>query len=275
MIGTIAIKQEQLTKGYYSIGTGNELILIIGSCRSVPYLNYLNDWNQQNNNRFSICFIDPFNWNWDINDSRVSDYHQELAQQEKNETLLSMLRSTTIFIHEYYANAGMFNCNKLAEKNIYQYGLNPTMDICIPNFNDIFILTRDIVSFDMEIRKKSIADYNVIGKLSERTLIDIDKVRDCNLEKFYNICVKTDFPEFAEIFKNNYKRLRYFHTFNHVSKHFTLAIFQFINDRFLHLDFSHQEISQLDLYDSHYTKLCEYDKQYTWHEEIIPLKISL
>jgi len=272
MIGTISIKHEQLTKGYFSIGSGVETILIVGSCRSVPYCNYLNEWNSQNGNRFTICFADPFNWNWDINDNRA-DYQEALAKQEQNATLLGMLRSTTIFIHEYYANAGMFNCDKKAEKNIYQFGLKPEKDICIPNFNDIFILTRDIVCFDTNIRKNAIADYGVTGKLSERTLIDIDKIRDENLDKFYGICSKTDFPEFAEIFSGGYKSTRYFWTFNHVSSAFTKKIMSLMNQKYLKLD--GMVLSNVDMYANNYTYLCEYDNGYHWGEEVKPLRLSL
>jgi len=271
MINTLQIKTAQLATGTYKTGSGSEVILIVGSCRSVPYLTYLNDWNNQNGNRFTIHFIDPFSWNWDMQENRV-DYLQALAQQETNENLLNVLRSTTIFIHEYYANAGMFNCNKESEKNIYQFGLNPLMDICIPNFNDIFILTRDIVSFDLNIRKMAIQDYNVNGKLSPQTLTEIETVRNSNLERFYNICSKTDFPEFAEIFKENYKKHRMFWTFNHIGKAFSLSIFELMNNLFLKLDLTNYKISEVDLYANNYTFLSEYDEGYQWNEEIKPLK---
>lgn len=274
MINTVNTKKEQLESGYFKTGSGNEVILIMGSCRSVPYLNYLNDWNLLNGNRFTICFIDPFNWNWNINEDRI-DYNEALAQCETNENIATMLRSTTIFIHEYYANAGMFNCNKSAEKNIYQFGLKPTKDITIPNFNDLFILTMDIVSFDLNIKKMAIQDYNVNGKLSPQTLSEIETVRNNNLKRFYDICSKTDFPEFAEIFRLRYKSERFFWNSNHVAKNYTLDIFQMINNKYLDLhitgDFWNQ-IAKQDLYANNYTYLCEYDLDYSWNEEIKQLK---
>lgn len=273
MIGTIDTKQQQLRNGYYKIGSGKELVLIMGSCRAIPYLNYLNEWNNENNNRFTLAFIDPFNWNWDINDNRV-DYSEALTQMEKNESLLSMLRSCSVFIHEYYANAGMFNVEKSAMKNIYQFGMSAPVDVCIPNFNDIFILTREIVSFDVDIKKKAVQDYNVIGRLSDRTLIDIDKVRQDNLERFFNICSKTDFPEFAEIFSNNYKNERYFWTFNHVATAFTYEIFKLLT-KFLKIDISpalKRYILSHDMYANNYTYLCEYDKGYSYNEQTKPLR---
>lgn len=271
MITTLAIKIQQLANGTFKIGSGSEVILIVGSCRSVPYLQYLSDWNEQNNNRFTIYFIDPFSWNWDMKEERV-DYHAELIKQESNEYLLSVLKSTNIFIHEYYSNAEMFSCDKNASKNIYQYGLNPSINICIPNFNDIFILTNDIVSMDINIRKMAIQDYNVIGKLSPQTIRIIDNVREKNIDQFVNICSKTDFPEFADIFLKRYKTIRLFWTSNHIAKTFSQVIFWMMNEKYLKLNCLDYKITENDLYANNYTYLCEYDLGYNWNEEIKLLK---
>lgn len=271
MINTVNTKQEQLENGYFKTGSGEEVILIMGSCRSVPYITYLDDWNNQNGNRFTINFIDCFNWNWDKKDERV-DYEQVLAQLEKNDNILNLLRSTTIFIHEFYSNAGMFNCNKSAEKNIYQFGLNPRIDICLPNFNNLFILTADIVKFHNEIKMEAIQDYNVIGKLSNQTIEKINVIKELNLQKFYNICSLSDFPEFAEIFANQYKFTRYFWTHNHIGKAFTKYIFKLMSDKFLKLDLSNYTISEVDMYANNYTMLCEYDLGYSYGDGFKPLK---
>lgn len=267
MINTIETKEQQLLNGYYQIGTGNETILILGSCRAVPYITYLNDLNKSN--RFTICFIDPFSWNWDMAGNRV-DYESQLLQQENNTQLLEMLKTVDIFINEHYVNAGMFNVSKFCQKNIYNYGLDPAMNIELPSFNDIFILTREIVSFDMAIRKMAIQDYNVNGELSKFTLDKIDEVRQKNLAKFYDICSKTSFPEFAEVFANQYKEVRYFWTFNHVSKLYTQTLFRMMNEKYLKLGEVH--LSNKDLYANNYSYLCEYDIGYKWDENIKPLK---
>lgn len=269
MINTIQLKEAQLKNGFFKVGSGSEVILIQGSCRSVAYVTYLRDWNEANGNRFTICYIDPFSWHWDMNEQRV-DYEKELEKQETNPALLEMLKSVKIFIHEYYKNAGMFNVEKSEPKNIYQFGLAPEKDICTPSFNDIFILTREIVSFDLEIKKLAIQDYNVNGKLSDFTLGKIDEFRQNNLQKFYNICSLTDFPEFAEIFAAHYKQARFFWTFNHVSKTYTQLIFDLMNKKYLRLE--GLKMTDTDLFANNYTHLCEYDYGYGWKEEIKPLK---
>lgn len=270
MINTVETKEQQLKKGFYSIGKGYKVILIIGSCRSVPYITYFDNIHTISH-YYTIAFIDPFNFNWDENDSRV-DYGDALLKCESNPELLDLLSRTEIFVHEYYANAGMFNCSKDSEKNIYQFGMAPQKDICIPNFNDVFILTKDIVSFDMEIRKKVIQDLNVLNKLSESTLFDIELVRKKNLQRFYDICSKTDFPEFAEIFATQYKDRRFFWTFNHVSKHFTQEIFRMMCSKYLDIYLPDFKLSEEDLYANNYTKLTEYDFGYKWNEKSKLLK---
>lgn len=270
-INTVNTKAQQLEKGYFSTGTGSEVIFFLGSCRSVPYLNYMNKWNSENGNRFTICFVDPFNFNYDLEDNRI-DMETKIVSLETDETLLSMLRSCKIFVHEWYANYGMFNTNKEASKNIYQFGMNPETDICIPSWNDLFVLVGDIVSFDTRIRKMAIADYNVLGKLSPQTLSEIYAVRDKNLEKFYGICKKTSFPDFGVRFKHAHKGVRYFWNSNHISKKFTLPIFKYILEDLNILPSQEyiDSISEHDMYANNYTFLTEYD-ELNWNEEILPL----
>jgi len=271
MINTISTKEQQLKNTYFSIGTGSEVILVMGSCRSVQYMNYFNEWNEANGNRFTINFIDPFNWHWDEKDERT-DYDKKLLELETDSRLLSMLKSVNIFIHEYYSHAGMFNVNKNEHKNIYQYGMNPSIDICLPNFNNIFILVADIASFDSEIRSLAFQDFNSTGKLSLQTLDKIEKVSEINIQKFYDVCAMSDVPEMADYFRDNFKKERLFWTNNHVAKGFTLAIFKFINEKFLHLDLSKGfNPDHEDMFANNYVHLSEYDKGFEYNEEVVPL----
>jgi hypothetical protein len=80
-------------------------------------------------------------------------------------------------------------------------------------------------------------------------------------------------------FQMNMRGIRFFHSYNHVSKFFTLFIFKMINEKFLHLpmtpEFLHR-IAQDDMFANSYTKITELDiKLYglQWGEEIHPLAI--
>lgn len=276
-INTVNTKAQQLTNGYFKIGSGSEVILIIGSCRTVPYLNYLNIWNEQNGNRFTITFADPYNWCYDINDNRIN-LEEKINSLETDERLLDLFKSVKYFIHEYYVNFGLFNCDKNADKNIYQFGIKPEVDICIPNWNDCFVLVADIISFDSEVRKKVLADYNVLDKLSDQTIKELYIRSQNNIEKFYEVCMKSDVPEMKRHFQLNHIFNRFFWNSNHVSKDFTLAVFKFINEDYLHLELSEsfwEEISEHDMYANNYTFLTDIDIQiygYKWNEEVKSLR---
>lgn len=216
MINTVNTKAEQLRNGCFEVGNGPEKILIIGSCRSVPYVEYL---KQANDGRFTIRYIDPFNWHWNDRDEFI-DFEAKINSLETDSRILEILSSTTIYLHEFYQSFGMFNSSHDNPKNIYQFGLNPRLDICIPNFNDVHIL----------------------GRTKEEG--------EAALEKFYGICRRTSFPEMEGYFRDNWRTTRMFWTDNHVSRYFTLFIFRKLNEKFLHLELSHElwsRIAPLDL----------------------------
>ena len=174
----------------------------------------------------------------------------------------------------------MFNCDLRAEKNIYNFALKPSIDICIPNFNDLFILAGDIVSFDAEIRKNAIADYNVLGKLSEQTEKKIFEKSQENARKFGSICLLSDIPEMSTYFLQEWLNKRLWWTYNHVTKHFTLFIFKILCNK-LELQTSPEfidEISKEDMFANNYTYLTEYDMKFynfKWGEEVRPLRDKL
>lgn len=275
MINTVSIKQQQLTKGFFTTGSGSEVMLIMGSCRVAPYIQYMHDWNEANGNRFTIHSLDGFNHNWNEKDERI-DYSQKLKELESDSRLTDMFKSVDIFIHEFYKNAGLFNCDKGANGGIYDFGMAANHDICIPSWNDIFVLFLDILAFDTDMRKKAIQDINVTGKLSEQTQKEIRAKGVVGLDKFFSVCQQSDVPEMSAYFGRNFKQKRFWHSYNHVTKNFTLEVFKLINDKFLHLDLSKGfNEDHVDMFANSFTKLTEYDVEaygYDWGEEIVSLK---
>lgn len=264
MITTVSIKQQQLKTGYFKTGTGPDHVFIMGSCRVVNYVNYFAAMPQ-----FTVYSIDPFNWNWDEKDNRV-DYLEAISKQERNEDLLTMFKNCSIFIHEWYENAGMFNI-----KNIYSYGLKPEIDICIPNFNDLFILFKDIITFDTRLRAMAAQDFNVLGKLSEQTENEILEVSKANIIKFTTVCNLSSLPEMGSYFMIMFVTNRFFWTYNHVSKLFTISVFDIMNKKYfdnsLTIDRQHE-----DIFANNYTKLTDYDVKhwgFNWGEEIVKLEL--
>lgn len=274
MIGTPETKAAQLTNGYYQSGSGPRKILILGCCRTMAYLNYLVRWNSQNGNPFTIYRIDPTDWNWDMN-GNIVNLQQMLDSCRNDERIISVIRRADIFIHEWYSYYGMFNTDRSKPGNIYDYGLNPEMDICLPNFHDKFILLQEFINFDPEIRDVVKADGvtpDVLRLVKTKGLKAVDD--------FVEICNLSSFPEFGTLFRDTWKSVRYFWTGNHVSKHFTLTLFDMMNERFLRLSMDGyylNEISQEDQFEKPNTRVTKYDVEMhglSWGSPIEELEVK-
>lgn len=256
MIDTIQTQRAQLRDGFYRSGSGPLVILLLGSCRTLAYINYLDTWNQRSGNKLTIYRIDPTDYHWDLNGQLV-DFSARIAACENDQRILDVLKQAEIYVHEYYAWYGMFNSSRDSEKNIFQYGLNPRLDICLPNFHDRFVLFNDQVQFNPDLRSE-ILRGGMTPEISSR-MVDNGLAA---LDKFYDICHLSSFPEFEDHFKKRWTRQRFFWTGNHVSREFTLYLHRRLNDRFLQLPFDNgywQAIDSLDIFAKPCTAVTQHD----------------
>jgi hypothetical protein len=274
MINTYNVKQAQLKYGSFKVGTGKEVILLIGSCRSVMYLNYLDKWNRENGNRFTIHHLDPFNWSFDAND-KIIDLETRLKELETDENLLNIFKSTDIYLHEYYQHFGMFN-----SKVIKSFGLNPKLEVCIPNFNDLFILFNDLLTFDVELKTRAKEDLSKGTSLSQETQDIMKSKGEAAIEKFYEVCRLSDLPEMELYFKAVHKSIRLFWSYNHVSRDFNLQCFKLMNEKFLKLhltaDYWNEISNWPDMFAKPSTGLTQYDKDnygFNWNEPLKELAV--
>lgn len=227
------------------LGEAKETILILGSCRCVPYLNYLHRYNRMANRPFRIHFIDPFNYHWNAANELV-DMDAAIESMEADPRILEVLRNTTIFIHEHYENYGMFNTDKQRTKTIYWFGMAPRLDINIPNYNDRAILLNDCQ----------------IANLTPEKLNDWKASGEAEVERFCAVCERTSFPEFGAYFRENWRKKRFFWTINHITNEFTLGIFRMMNDKFLKLPLDNMfwdAVSNEDMYRSPSTPVTQHD----------------
>jgi len=217
MLDTVNTKPQHYTDGCFRTGTGENVVVILGSCRVFGYVNYLNRRNQMTTPQpFTIVVINIVNFAFDHHDNHVNS-DQFTVQFETNPVLLDMLKRCRIFIHEHCENFGMFNTREHTKKNIYQFGMKPEMDIAVPNFHDRFVLENDWRSCGMEPP----SDY-------------IDKGEQA-LHEFQNKTILCSFPEFGDVFKNTWREIRYFWTPNHISSHFSILVFTLMNEKFLRM----------------------------------------
>lgn len=276
MIDTVNSKPRHYTHGSFCIGSGPTVILIEGSCRVIPCVNYFDYLNADN--RFTIHLINVVNICFDVHDNKVNP--AEHAQQfESNPHLLDTIRKTKWFIHEHAVRFGMLNTDKTCPKNIYQFGMNPDIDISLPNFNDVFILAQELVDIDPKVKKIAKEDYAAIGQLSPDTKAVMRLRGMTEINKFLNICAKTSLPEFAAEFAANWKSIRYFWTGSHVSKEFTTTVFRMMNERYLKLKIDPEAFRRIhadDMYATPASPVTRYDVEnygINWPQAVQELKV--
>jgi len=270
MWNTVNTKSEHYTKGSFSVGSGPEVVVILGSCRVVPYLQYFEYLNADN--RFTIHLINVVNFYYDQSDKQV-DPNEFTKQFETNAVLLDTLKRCKWFIHEHTENFGMFNTANDAPKNIYQFGMAPEKDISIPNWNNTFVLFQEYVLFDRDIRNQVIDDLKN-GDLRAETKLMMKEKGNAAIVKFLEICAKTDVPEMVAIFTLNWRSTRFFWTGNHITNHFTTSVFRVINNNFFHIpipDGFWERVQSEDLYAEPHTQVTKWDVEMyelTWPQPV-------
>ena len=258
MITTVGIKKARFN-GLFQTGNpdAKEVVFMMGSCRGVPHLNFL---NAAHAGRYKIYYVDPHDFHWDANDKLV-DLYEAIDKVAHDSRVQDAIQSATIFIHEHYANYGCFNTDRNAPGNIYSHGMSAPVDICLPNWHGKFILFQEMV------------DNHIKGNLAA---IGREHIR-----AFQEMCALTSFPEFADYFEENMPRVRMFFSNNHVSHHFTIPLFRMLNEKFLHLPVDQSFYAAMyrtpDMYANHgVVPLTNFDVQahgWQWDEPIKELKL--
>lgn len=277
MLDTVNTKPDQMRNGYFSIGTGPIKVLILGSCRVVPYVNYLVRLN--NHNHFTINLVNVVHFCFDDSGNSI-DGSKTVEKLESNHGVLDMIKGNQWFIHEHTENFGMFNTSDLCEKNIYQFGMNAQHDIAIPNFHNLFILFQDILDWNKDIRNMAALDMKTCGRLSEATKDKVTSIGREQLSRFIGFCIKSDLPEFAPIFDSTWQKTRYFWTINHISAAFTITLFRLMNDLFLNWNVTDdfwKAVENEDLYTTPCAPITQYDREcysITWPQRTMALNLD-
>ena len=225
--------KKNVTGDFYWIGNPDgETIFLLGSCRIIPYLNYLRDLETD----YKIYCILPYAFS-----------NEQLIGLEQNEKLREIFEKTTIFIKEYHANYGIFNTLDKHEKNIYQFGMRPFVDVTLPAFNDHFVFSNDIMEWCKEL------DRDKIYQISQ-----------ANYNKLYQNCAKTDFPEMVEWFFDNFTKKRLNWNFNHITKDYSMRVFEMMNEKFLHLPLTDEFFKNMnvDHLAGNFTVLTDLDREF-------------
>lgn len=278
MISTLDVKKK-LYDGFFHVGdeSSKEVILMSGSCRGIPHLNFIHQWNELHGRPFLIYYINPCDYHWDKNENE-QDIQKALAEVAESPVLHDLLKRTKIFIHEHFERWGVFNTDENKDHNIYHLGLKPEKDICLPNWHCRFILFQDIVRIDEKAKATAKACG---GELSSEVKEDFKRRGVEAMDSWMEMCALTSFPWFADYFKDHRITKRFFFNGSHISNHFTIPVFENWSKELLGLQVSDDFIKGLyavDMYNNYgVMPLTKYDVEaygFQWPEPIKELQIE-
>lgn len=188
-------------------------VLIVGSCRALPYLNYMLAYNRAaKRNVFHAGYVNPA-------DLRTTTDHKPQDHLAAADRLLStpsvkkFLSGVEVLLCEHVENYGALNT---CERSVGVRGHLPahTKVSTIPNWNAMGVLRDDIYALEGHEHGPSGVGPDVQMKRAK-----------ASIEKFYRHCAMSAFPEMALAFDAAWKDERWFWTHNHVARPFTEFIF--------------------------------------------------
>uniref|UniRef100_A0A6C0HZ42 Polysaccharide biosynthesis enzyme WcbI domain-containing protein n=1 Tax=viral metagenome TaxID=1070528 RepID=A0A6C0HZ42_9ZZZZ len=237
-------------------------ILLIGSCRITPFLNYI-----ANDNYFDSYNILAVM----VHNTQMKKISETLIE---NEAIKKDIYKTTIFIHEFCRNSDYFNIPKDKEKNIYQIKPIFDIDISLPNYQDPCIFTKDIIFYRNSIEFDKYIKNEMIFDEFSKILQDLQHAEKT---KYYNVILKSELPELLEFVKNNIDNNRMAHTINHPSNFLFIKMYELILQKWFHREIPESVFNFNKKYeylssDGYSTKLTYYDKEclnYNINEEYL------
>lgn len=245
----------------------NKNILLIGSCRITPFINYFaND-----------CYFDSYNI------LAIMVHNTEMIALSKtiidNEGIKQEIYKTTIFVHEFCRNFEYLNTSRDTEKNIYKIKDKFDIHVSLPNYQDPSIYAKDIMFY------KNTNDFHkyMDKEISLEEFSNILKDSQTKEKKrYYDVISKSDLPELYDFVVENIHNKRIAHTINHPSNFLFIKMYQIIlknyfnrqlPDAVIQLNNDREILSST----GYATKLTFYDKEcldFTINEEYLNEKES-
>jgi hypothetical protein len=185
-------------------------VLIVGSCRALPYLNYIAAYNRSSGRDvFYAGYVNAADLRTTVDD-KPQDF--DAAANRLLSNARGFLSGVDILLCEHIENYGALNTNE-REVGIRSKLHAHTKVFTVPNWNAMGVLRNDVLSLHGEKLRWELSDV-------EHGALAADSIA-----KFYRHCAMSSFPEMMLAFDTAWRAERWFWTHNHVARPFTEFIF--------------------------------------------------
>lgn len=140
---TTNILRESYNQKQFAFGNsqGKQTVVLIGSCRIVPFLNYLRVYNELNGHPFQLLCFNPVEM-WQGPGHEVSEGVNKVMEGYK-------FGRVDYLLCEHVQRCGVINTFCMSQENIFDsLGCRPKVEIRLPNWNDMHIFDAETAMHD-------------------------------------------------------------------------------------------------------------------------------
>ena len=197
----------------------SENILIIGSCRMTPILNYLINHNLFGNKYNYLCVL--------VHLPEMVQLSEDILY---NDDIKLQITQSKMLFAEYCKSYNYFNTQRLTTKSIFRIYNSFTHEIILPNWSDICLYARDLIYYkDL----KNIFYQFLRNEISFQDFTAILQFhQEKELERHYAVLNRANFPELIIFTSMNLKTLRLANTLNHPTNIYNIELFRLIIEKF-------------------------------------------
>lgn len=233
----------------------NENILLIGSCRITPFLNYMLNHDIFGNKFNYLCIM--------VHIPQMKILSEDIIN---NDEIKNQIYRCKYLFGEYIKNFNYFNTQRNSEKNIFHIYNSFQKEIIIPNWQDICLYSKDLINY-----KNLKNDF--INALHGHSHINdfahkLKEEQQKEINRYINILEKANFLELKNYFLSNIPNYRLAFTLNHPTNLFFIEVYRIVIEKYFtgspyHFPESVLLANQEDFLSNCYnTKLTFYDYHY-------------
>jgi len=197
----------------------NQNILLLGSCRITPFLNYMLNHDIFGNNYNYLCVL--------VYNDQMKALSEDIINNE--EIRHQICRSKYLFA-EYMLNYNFFNTNRSSNQSIFNIYDSFEKEIILPNWNNICLYAKDIVKFkDLKNEfNRALCNEIHINDFAQK----LKETQEKELERYYSILRKANFPDLIDYVNSIVKTYRIAHTLNHPTNLLFIQLYRLVIEKY-------------------------------------------
>ena len=158
---------------------GKQTVVLIGSCRIVPFLNYLRVYNAMHGNLFELLCFNPVEM-WQGPGCEVSDGANKVLSGYR-------FGKVDYLIGEHLERCGVLNTVRISPENVFDsLGCTPAVEMRLPNWNNMHTFDAETIMHDPKWYAK-LGHAERVAYLRQETAI--------HKERFLSHCRESSIPQ--------------------------------------------------------------------------------